>query len=65
MVLLYVITGLCYALLNGIIRKIDTDGDPMLPLVWFLLWPICMLAVIVDLSIRFVIWLTTKKSQDS
>lgn len=29
-----------YAIYNGQIRKLDTGGDPMLPLAWVFLWPI-------------------------
>jgi hypothetical protein len=39
----YILVGLIYALFNGFIRKIDTDDNPMLPLVWWFLWWLCLL----------------------
>lgn len=43
---LYVIIGLVYLLINIFVRKLDTYDDPMLPLVWWFLWPICLAALI-------------------
>jgi hypothetical protein len=42
--MLYFIIGVMYAVFNGQVRKLDTGGDPMLPLAWVFLWPIGMLA---------------------
>ena len=41
----YFIIGLIYSLYNGFIRKIDTHGDYMLPVVWFMLWPIAFVSL--------------------
>ena len=40
MLALYFIIGLLYWTLNAFVRKLDTDGDWLLPLVWFLAWPL-------------------------
>lgn len=36
----YFIIGAVYLLINGIVRKLDTGGDYLLPYVWFFFWPI-------------------------
>lgn len=48
----YFIIGLTYCAINGFIRKIDTQGDFLLPLVWFLIWPIGILSLTVMASIN-------------
>lgn len=40
MLALYFIIGLLYWTLNAFVRKLETDGDWLLPLVWFLAWPL-------------------------
>jgi len=47
MLLIYILIGLVYTVINGSVRKIDTDGDWMLPLVWWGLWPLCLTALLV------------------
>jgi hypothetical protein len=42
----YFAIGLIYVFINGAIRKVDTDGDWFLALVWFMLWPLCFIALI-------------------
>ena len=37
----YFLIGLIYTFINGFVRKIDTEGEPLLPTVWLCLWPIC------------------------
>lgn len=44
--LIYILIGLTYTLINGLVRKLDTDGDYLLPMVWIFLWPICFVALI-------------------
>jgi hypothetical protein len=38
--IIYLIVGLLYWGLNSFVRKLETDGDWLLPIVWFLAWPI-------------------------
>lgn len=45
----YFLIGLIYVLVNALIRKIDTDGDWLIALVWLLLWPFCFIALITAL----------------
>lgn len=40
-ILLYFIIGIVYVIVNGLFRKMDTDGNPMLVWVWLTLWPVC------------------------
>jgi hypothetical protein len=35
-----------YAFVNGAIRKIDTDGDWLLPIAWITLWPMMIPSII-------------------
>lgn len=44
---IWFIVGIAYVLVNGLIRKIDTDGDWLLPIGWFALWPIMIPSVII------------------
>jgi formate hydrogenlyase subunit 3/multisubunit Na+/H+ antiporter MnhD subunit len=43
----YFIIGLVYCLINGLVRKVDTDGDWLLPIVWLTLWPLGILSLLV------------------
>lgn len=45
--LIYVLIGIIYTMINGIIRKLDHDDDWMLPISWIFLWPIFFIALIV------------------
>lgn len=42
----YYFAGVFYSLFNGIIRKVETDGNPFQAFSWFLLWPIYLFALI-------------------
>lgn len=42
----YFLIGLIYAIINGAVRQIDTDGDWFLAVVWIILWPIGILSLI-------------------
>lgn len=42
----YFLIGLIYTFINGFVRKIDTEGEPLLPTVWLCLWPICFIGLI-------------------
>ena len=44
--MIYYIGGILYVLFNGLIRKVETDGNPMVPLSWFLAWPIFLITLI-------------------
>lgn len=37
---IYLIIGLIYWAINSFVRKLETDDDYLLPLVWFLFWPL-------------------------
>ena len=54
--LLYLIIGLIYWAINSFIRRIEISGDWMLPLVWFLAWPLAFMAWFVILIQEFVKW---------
>lgn len=43
----YVLVGIIYTLINGFVRKLDTDGDMMIVFVWIFMWPIAFLALII------------------
>lgn len=43
----YFIIGLLYMIINTFIRKIETDGDYLLPLAWFMVWPVGILGLII------------------
>ena len=45
-VMIYYIGGILYVLFNAIVRKIETDDNPMVPFSWFLLWPIFLVTLI-------------------
>lgn len=39
-IMIYLIIGLAYWAVNSFVRKLEIDGDWLLPLVWFLAWPL-------------------------
>lgn len=53
MILGYFIIGLIYWALNSFVRKLETNGDWMLPLVWFFAWPIAFLTW----GVLFIMWI--------
>ncbi len=55
MLLIYFIIGIIYVLYNALVKKINSDGDWMLPLVWLFAWPLCFVAL-------FVIYINNKKN---
>jgi hypothetical protein len=54
---IYVVIGCLYWALNSFVRKLDTDGDWLLPLIWFVAWPIGFVSWIVV----FIDYLLKKK----
>ncbi len=48
MIFWYVIIGLIYTLINGFVRKLDTEGDWMLVFVWIFMWPVAFLALFIN-----------------
>lgn len=38
--IIYLFIGLTYWYINAFVRKLDIDGDWLLPIVWFLFWPL-------------------------
>lgn len=61
MILAYFIIGLMYWALNSFVRKLEIDGDWMLPLVWLFAWPIAFLTWIVIFILWIVEQVKTKK----
>lgn len=57
---LYFFIGLIYALINGLIRKIETNGDPMQPFAWVLLWPIGVITLAIQNIYKAYKRLTTR-----
>lgn len=49
---IYLIIGLFYAIYNGAVRKIQTDGDMFLPLVWWFGVGLCLLSRFVQYVIN-------------
>ena len=62
--LVYLTIGLLYWALNSFVRKLETGGDWLLPLVWFLAWPLAFLAWVVLFLVKGTVlvleWLSTK-----
>lgn len=44
---IYILIGIVYLLINVLIRKLDTEGDYLLPNVWMFFWPLCLLALLI------------------
>lgn len=61
---LYLLIGLAYWALNSFVRKIETAGDWLLPLVWFLAWPLAFISwgvIFAGKGFEFITdWLATK-----
>jgi hypothetical protein len=55
--LIYVVIGCLYWALNSFVRKLDTDGDWLLPIVWFIGWPIGL----ISWTVVFMGYLAKKK----
>lgn len=47
--MIYLLIGLVYWAINSFVRKLEIDGDYLLPLFWFLGWPIALLTWMVIL----------------
>lgn len=56
MILAYFIIGLMYWALNSFVRKLETAGDWLLPLVWFIAWPIAF----ITWGVMFIMWIVDK-----
>lgn len=41
----YFLVGIIYTVINGYVRKLDTDGDWGLVFVWMFLWPLAFIAL--------------------
>lgn len=46
--LLYFVIGCVYVLINGIVRKIYTDYDDLLPTVHLFLWPLFFVIILIN-----------------
>ncbi|NBW33720.1 MAG: hypothetical protein EBR30_01545 [Cytophagia bacterium] len=55
--IIYLTIGLLYWALNSFVRKLEINGDWMLPLVWFLLWPIAFatwMVIFLDMALTWI-----------
>lgn len=50
---IYILIGLIYCFINGFFRKLDTDGDWDMGLLWIFLWPLCILAWVLTKISKF------------
>lgn len=50
----YFIIGIIYAIINGAIRKVDTDGDWLLTFAWVIAWPIGLISLLVVGVIKLI-----------
>lgn len=63
MIAVYLIIGLLYWSLNSFVRKLDTDGDWLLPLVWFLAWPLAAVSwflIFIDKTFNYIVTKASK-----
>jgi hypothetical protein len=42
LIMWYAIIGILYCFINGAIRKLDTNGDFLLPMFWIFGWPMAL-----------------------
>lgn len=64
MLAIYLIIGLLYWALNAFVRKLETDGDYLLPLVWFLAWPLAAITWLIILGVWIKEYLVVKFSKN-
>lgn len=57
---MYLTIGLLYWALNSFVRKLEVNGDWMLPLVWFLLWPLAFVTWVVIFLDKGLTWIKNK-----
>ncbi len=57
----YLIIGFLYWAINSFVRKLETNGDWMLPLVWLFAWPLAFLTWFVILIQHLMNWSKNKK----
>lgn len=53
---IYLLIGLIYLLINTLVRKLNTEDDWMLPMVWLFFWWLCFIVL-------FILWIQKKKSK--
>ena len=58
--MMYLTIGLLYWALNSFVRKLEVNGDWMLPLVWFLAWPIAFATWMVIFLDKGLTWIKNK-----
>lgn len=58
--MIYLTIGLLYWALNSFVRKLEVNGDWMLPLVWFLLWPLAFATWMVIFLDKGLTWIKNK-----
>jgi hypothetical protein len=61
---IYLLIGLIYWLINSFVRKLETDGDYLLPIVWFLAWPLAAITWFIILIVWIKEYLVTKFSKN-
>jgi hypothetical protein len=57
---IYLLIGLIYWLINSFVRKLETDGDYLLPIVWFLAWPLAAITWLIILGVWIKEYLISK-----
>jgi hypothetical protein len=57
---IYLLIGLIYWLINSFVRKLETDGDYLLPMVWFLAWPLAAITWLIILGVWIKEYLVNK-----
>ena len=58
--IIYFTVGLLYWGLNSFVRKLEIDGDWLLPLIWFVAWPLPVIALILVGLEKVVAYVMTK-----
>lgn len=46
--LVYMLIGIVYCLVNILIRKLEIEGDWAVVYVWLFLWPICFISLFIE-----------------
>lgn len=58
--IIYLTIGLLYWALNSFVRKLETGGDWLLPLIWLLVWPIAFTTWMVIFLDKGLTWIKDK-----
>lgn len=58
--MIYLTIGLLYWALNSFVRKLEVNGDWLLPVVWFLFWPVAFATWVVIFLDKGLTWIKNK-----